>query len=142
MDGSHTPPLTFTHTRLLVPNYRECFQFYRDVLGFEVDWGDEDGGYADFRTGATTLALFDSAAMADVVGGGDEPLDGAQRDDVTLVFGVESVDETYERLHADVEFITEPHDQPGWGIRVAHFRDPAGTLVEINEPLADVDVTE
>ena len=142
MDDSHTSALTFTHSRLLVPNYRDCFRFYRDVLGFAIEWGDEDGTYADFRTGETTLALFDRAVMAEVVGAGDEPRVAAPRDEVTLVFGVESVDETYEGLHADVAFITEPHDRPGWGIRVAHFRDPAGTLVEINEPLAETDVPE
>lgn len=139
MNGTHTSALTFTHARVLVPNYRECFHFYRDVLGLEVEWGDADGGYADFRTGETTLALFDRPAMADVVGAGDEPIDAEQHDEVTLVFSVESVDDTYERLRSEVEFVTEPQSQPGWGIRVAHFRDPAGTLVEIDEPLDGID---
>lgn len=139
MDNSHTSGLTFTHTRVLVPNYRECFRFYRDVLGFEVGWGDEEGGYADFRTGETTLALFDRTVMAEAIGTGDEPVDAKQQDEVTLVFQVESVDDAHERLQSDVEFVTEPHNQRGWGIRVAHFRDPAGTLIEINEPLDERD---
>lgn len=127
--------LTFTHTRLLVTDYRASFQFYRDVLGLDVEWGNEDGVYADFRTGDTTLALFDRGAMAEAVGT-DHPIeDTGQQDVVSLIFEVESVDETYECLENEVSFITEPHDQPGWGIRVAHFRDPEGTLIEINEPL-------
>jgi hypothetical protein len=28
-----------------------------------------------------------------------------------------------------------PQDRPEWGIRVAHVRDPDGTLVEVNEPI-------
>lgn len=130
-----SPDFAFTHTRLLVTDYRACFRFYRDVLGFDVEWGDEDGGYADFRTGETTLALFDRTAMADAVGAGDEPLNAKQQDDVAVIFAVESVDEAYEQLESKAEVVTEPHDQPEWGIRVAHFRDPAGTLLEINEPL-------
>ena len=95
----------------------------------------EDRVYADFRMGETTLALFDHAAMAETLGEEGMPSNRTQQDDFTLVFGVESVDDTYERLRDDVAFVTQPHDQPGWGIRVAHFRDPDGTLLEINEPL-------
>lgn len=135
MDDDHTPELTFTHTRLLVTEYRDCVRFYRDVLGFDVEWGDDEGGYADFRTGATTLALFDRAAMAEAVGTEAKPSDTARQDEVALVFRVESVDDACERLEPDVTLVDEPHDRPGWGIRVAHFRDPAGTLIEINEPL-------
>lgn len=31
--------MNITHIRLLVDNYKECFLFYRDTLGFEVSWG-------------------------------------------------------------------------------------------------------
>lgn len=30
--------MKLTHTRLLVDDYKACFIFYRDVLGFEVSW--------------------------------------------------------------------------------------------------------
>lgn len=137
MVDRHLPEVTFTHTRLLVTAYRECFHFYRDILGFEVEWGDEDGVYADFRTGETTLALFDRTAMTEAIG--TENVAGAseQQDVVSLIFEVGSVDDAYDWLHSEVRFITEPHDQPRWGIRVAHFRDPDGTLIEINEPLIE-----
>lgn len=93
---------------MLVDEYAACLRFYRDTLGFEVAWGDEDSGYADLRIEGATVAL---------------------------VFAVESVDDAYARLEADVGFLTDPHDRPEWGIRVAYLRDPDGTLVEINEPL-------
>lgn len=128
--------LTFTHTRLLVTPYSACFRFYRDTLGFDVDWGDEEGGYADLRTGDTTLALFDGEAMADAIGSAAGSKSQVRQDQVAIVFEVGSVDETFEWLKGEVTFVTEPHDRPGWGIRVAHFRDPAGTLIEINEPLS------
>ena len=135
MTGSDSPELTLTHTRLLVTEYRATFRFYRDVLGLAVEWGGEDSGYAEFTAGATTLALFDRSAMAESVGAGHKAIDTEQQDEVAIVFDVESVDEVYVRLKSETEFDTVPHDQPGWGVRVAHLRDPAGTLIEINEPI-------
>jgi hypothetical protein len=37
-----------------------------------------------------------------------------------------------------VQFVTEPHDQEAWVLRVAHLRDPEGNLIEINAPLKAV----
>jgi lactoylglutathione lyase len=34
-----------------------------------------------------------------------------------------------------VTFLTEPNDMPTWGIRVAHFRDTEGNLLEIYSEL-------
>jgi len=52
-------------------------------------------------------------------------------------FHVDSVDEYYNYLsEKGVQFINEPHDRKDWGIRVAHFRDPDGNLIEINAPIA------
>lgn len=131
----HPPELDYTHTRLLVTDFPACLTFYRDVLGFDVVWGDEAEGYADFRTGETTLALFEKGAMADAVGTEAVPANPTGQDEVALVFSVQSVDDAYERLGSEATFVTEPHDQPEWGIRVAHLRDPDGTLIEMNEPL-------
>lgn len=125
----------FTHTRLLVTEFDACFRFYRDVLGFEVTWGGAGEDYADFDTGATTLALFDKRAMAEAVGTETLPPSGDRMDDVCVVFEVDDLDRAYEELVGEVPFVTEPHDREGWGIRVAHLRDPAGTLLELNEPL-------
>jgi catechol 2,3-dioxygenase-like lactoylglutathione lyase family enzyme len=30
-------------------------------------------------------------------------------------------------------------DRPEWGIRTAHFRDPDGNLIEINQPLKETE---
>jgi catechol 2,3-dioxygenase-like lactoylglutathione lyase family enzyme len=43
--------------------------------------------------------------------------------------------EKYENLKEKVEFITKPIAQEGWGIKVANFRDPDGTLIEIYQSL-------
>jgi catechol 2,3-dioxygenase-like lactoylglutathione lyase family enzyme len=128
--------LRYTYTRLLVERYPDCFRFYRDVLGFEPGFGDESSGYADFATGDTTLALFDRSEMAQAVGTSSKPADADIQDRIALIFGVDSVDQTYADLTGrGVTFITEPADRPEWGIRVAHFRDPAGNLIEIYHSL-------
>jgi len=57
-------------------------------------------------------------------------------DKVALTFEVPDVDAAYKALRArGIEFVTEPHDQETWVLRVAHLRDPEGNLIEINAPL-------
>ncbi|WP_226577748.1 VOC family protein [Halobacillus litoralis] len=126
--------MELTHTRLLVDHYKECFLFYRDVLGFEVSWGNEDSKYADFKFNGAALGIFDRQQMAEATGT-EYSQDVNQTDRTALIFKVRSVDETYEELKGKVEFITPPTKQEGWGIKVAHFRDPAGSLLEIYEKI-------
>jgi catechol 2,3-dioxygenase-like lactoylglutathione lyase family enzyme len=126
-------PPTLTHVRLLVESYERCFRFYAEDLGFEPTFGDATSGYADFRTGSVSLALHDAGEMADALGaaGGERGRDGA-----ALVLRVEDVDAAYGDLAAaDCERVGPPQDRPDWGIRVAHVRDPDGSLIEVNEPL-------
>ncbi|HYE19083.1 MAG TPA: VOC family protein, partial [Tepidisphaeraceae bacterium] len=81
------------------------------------------------------LALFREDLMADAVGtaGLAAP---AGRDRVVVTFGVDNVDGAAAELRGrGVSLVTEPHDRPAWMIRVAHLRDPAGHLIEINAPL-------
>ncbi|MCM3397945.1 VOC family protein [Oceanobacillus profundus] len=126
--------MEFTHTRLLVDNYKECFLFYRDVLGFNVSWGDENSNYADFKFNGATLGVFDRKQMIKAIGG-DYSTDIEKVDRTALIFSVESVEESYQALKNKVNFITKPTEQKNWGIKVAHFRDPAGSLIEIYESI-------
>ncbi|GGE06713.1 glyoxalase [Marinithermofilum abyssi] len=128
--------MQLTHTRLLVKNYRDCFLFYRDVLGFPVLWGDEESLYADFDAGDAKLALFDRRQMAEAVGNDHLPLERKAMDRVVIIFRVENVDETYHGLKEQgVHFVAEPTSREAWRIRSAQFRDPDGTLIEINQGL-------
>ena len=126
--------MKLTHTRLLVNNYKECYHFYKDILSFECNWGDEYSNYAQFHVGDTQLAIFDKEQMLEDLNESNEKVN-APLNEVALIFAVDDVDETYHSLKSKLSFITEPHDRKDWGIRVAHFRDPNGTLVEINTSL-------
>lgn len=126
--------MELTHIRLLVDNYKECFLFYRDVLEFKVSFGDENSSYAEFKFEGVALGLFGRKQMAEAVGAEYHPIRN-RSDKAALIFKVENVEEKYEELREKVEFITEPAAQGGWGIKVAHFRDPAGSLIEIYESL-------
>ncbi|PKH08564.1 VOC family protein [Planomicrobium sp. MB-3u-38] len=126
--------MELTHIRLLVDNYKECFLFYRNVLGFNVVWGDEASNYADFEFAGVKLGLFERKQMADAIGA-EYHLLRKRSDKAALIFKVDDVEETYRELQKKVDFITEPTVQEDWGIKVAHFRDPAGNLLEIYESL-------
>jgi catechol 2,3-dioxygenase-like lactoylglutathione lyase family enzyme len=130
----------YEFTRLLVTNFTACFRFYRDVLGFQVGFGSQDGTYADFNLGAVNISLFDKQEMSQVLGTAHLPADASIQDKVCLVFAVENVDEVCQRLRAlGVQLAAEPADHPDWGIRTAHLRDPDGNLIEINHPLRQAD---
>ena len=128
--------LNLTHLRLLVEDYAACFRFYRDVMGFEPAWGDENSGYADFEAGGAKIAVFGRQAMAEAVGRGRLPSGADVQDRAAMVFEVPSVDRAAADLaERGVTLDTQPLDMSDWGVRVAHFRDPDGNLIEINQPL-------
>ena len=126
----------FEYTRLLVSNFKACFLFYRDIMGFQATFGTENDIYADFNTGTLTIALFDRQAMSAAVGTTHLPAQVDAQDKVCLVFAVEDVDATCQQLKKqNVQLVAGPSDRPDWGIRAAYFRDPEGNLIEINQPL-------
>ena len=59
--------MELTHTRLLVDNYKECFLFYRNVLGFDVTWGDENSNYAEFQFKDAALGILKRKQMVESI---------------------------------------------------------------------------
>jgi catechol 2,3-dioxygenase-like lactoylglutathione lyase family enzyme len=126
----------YVYTRLLVSNFKVCFLFYRDVMGFQATYGTENDTYADFNTGEVSLALFDQREMSLVAGTSHLPADMNAQDKVCLIFSVEDVDADCHRLKKlGIHLVAEPTNHPDWDIRSAYLRDPAGNLIEINQSL-------
>lgn len=119
------------YTHLLVDNYKECFTFYRDILGFVVASGDEHSASADLQFDQCNIRLFERSRIIPTL-----EISTATENLETIIFNVENTEAAYEQLKHTVKFITSPTVQGGQGIKVAHFRDPAGTLVELNEAIA------
>ncbi|MFN2614454.1 MAG: VOC family protein [Actinomycetota bacterium] len=123
--------MKLTHVRLLVDRFRECFVFYRDVIGLETSFPEHDGPYAEFNLGDDRhLGLFDRSLMDAAIG---EAAGRARGADVTaLIFHVDDPDAEARRLRGlGVPLLAEPTDRPQWGERTVHVRDPDGNIVEL-----------
>lgn len=123
--------MRLTHIRLCVDDVPTCYRFYKDVLKLKPQFDASESVYAEFDSGDAMLALFDRKLMDAVTGNSS----GVKTSDsVVICFNVDSVDQVVTDLKKQgVKMVTEPHDQPKWMLRVAHFRDPAGNLIEINQ---------
>ncbi len=124
-------------TRLLVNDFDTCFRYYRDVIGLPVTWGKEGDGYAAFAVNSeTNLAIMPLRDLLEDVAlpSTDRTTGGINRAVISLeVTDVDAMTRTLQERGA--ELIFAPTDRAAWGIRVAHFRDPEGTLIEIGQRL-------
>jgi catechol 2,3-dioxygenase-like lactoylglutathione lyase family enzyme len=114
--------------------------FYRDTLGFEVR---NDVGYAGMRW--ITVGPADQPGTSIVLQPpfADPGITEDERRTITemmakgtyamLVLATPDLDGAFARLQArDVEVVQEPTDQP-YGVRDCAIRDPAGTLIRLQE---------
>jgi catechol 2,3-dioxygenase-like lactoylglutathione lyase family enzyme len=114
--------------------------FYRDVLGFEVR-NDVGGGTMRWLTvgppgqPGTSIVLHPPAADPGVTEDERRTIAEmmAKGTYAIITLATADLDATFERLQAgDVEIVQEPTEQP-YGVRDCAVRDPAGTLIRINE---------
>ncbi|HET6864513.1 MAG TPA: VOC family protein [Solirubrobacteraceae bacterium] len=114
--------------------------FYRDTLGFEVRNDVEYGGMHWLTVGPagqpdTSIVLYPLAAAHGLTE--DERRTVAEMmakgTYASINLATTNLDATFERLQAgDAEVVQEPTEQP-YGIRDCSVRDPAGTLIRIQE---------
>lgn len=126
-----------SYVRVLVDDFPNSFRFYRDAMGFDVLWGDENNVYAEFKVSPQTrLAVAARPVMAAIPGVSASPGAGSGPERFMLVFEVDDVDGRVAAMKGrGVKFTEGPVDRPDWTVRTAHLRDPEGNLIEINTPL-------
>lgn len=124
------------YTRLLVSDLKATFEFYRDVMEFEVKVENLEDGYVEFQVGDMKLSLFRRQEMAQMIANIDKPPHAECQDNVALIFTVHDVEQEYEKLiHQGVKFTTAPMNNPYYGIKTAYLRDPDGSLIGLFELL-------
>jgi uncharacterized glyoxalase superfamily protein PhnB len=132
--------LTIHSTMLPHDDAEASLAFYRDTLGFELRDDVEYGGMHWLTLGppeqpGTAIVLYPTGATPGLTD--DERRTVAEMmakgTFASVNLAATDLDAVFERLQAgDAEVVQEPTDQP-YGIRDCSFRDPAGTLIRIQE---------
>jgi catechol 2,3-dioxygenase-like lactoylglutathione lyase family enzyme len=134
--------MKISHTFITVDDHDKALAFYRDLLGFTVT---KDVSMGDFRwVSVAAPGTPDVEVVLETVGGSPETTP-ADREALAallakgllraIIVTVDDVNETFAKLEsAGADVIQEPFDQP-YGVRDCAFRDPAGNMVRINQPL-------
>jgi catechol 2,3-dioxygenase-like lactoylglutathione lyase family enzyme len=114
--------LKISHIMLGVESKDRAVKFYRDKLGLKLQMEFE--GFAFFEGGGCALVMSEGLARANTYKVGA----------TEVVFGVESVRDSYEELRAKgVEFTHEPRAVSG-PMFAANFKDPDGHALSIFGP--------
>jgi catechol 2,3-dioxygenase-like lactoylglutathione lyase family enzyme len=112
------------NTCLISKDVRSLAAFYQLVLRIPPKFDGES--YAEFRTGAGVLTIFDAQAQEKYIPGSAES--SANRS-VILEFRVADPNGEYARLQGIVKTWVKPPTTQPWGTRSVYFRDPDGNLV-------------
>jgi catechol 2,3-dioxygenase-like lactoylglutathione lyase family enzyme len=137
-----TMELTIHYTFLPHTDPEASLAFYRDTLGFEVR---NDVGYEGMRWITVGPAEQPDTSIVLTPPAADPGITDVERRTIaemmakgtyaSIVLATKDLDGAFERLQAsDTEVVQEPTEQP-YGVRDCAFRDPAGNLVRIQEPL-------
>jgi lactoylglutathione lyase len=117
---------------ILANDVPRMVQFYRDVMGFEVQ--SESESYVEFKSEGVRFSICTRQIMADVTGGNPSYKEEKRGQAFELAFPCESPEDvmkTYRNLiEKGATPIKEPAEMP-WGQTTAFFADPEGNIHEI-----------
>jgi lactoylglutathione lyase len=121
--------------RLLVGDFPVSIRFWRDTMGLNMTFSDEEIGYAYIEAGSAVLELFDRQKFADALAE-VEPVPTSVARSAVVTFKVDDVDASYADLVAQgVPSVAVPQDRPLWRARTAHIADPDGYTIELYSSL-------
>ena len=117
---------------IFVKDLHNMVRFYRDVLGFDIDW-DGSGPYAEFKNDGVRFAMYERAQLPGLLGQTpDYPahLNGTFELAIDLPTSAEA-DQKYAQVIAGGGVsVYAPRDEP-WGMHSSMVADPEGNLIEI-----------
>lgn len=117
---------------IFVADITAMVAFYRDVLGFEIEW-DGAGPYAEFKHEGVRFSMYSRQELPSLLGRTPtfpNGLNGTFELAIDLPRS-QDVDEEFARVvAAGGQPVYAPRDEP-WGMRSSMIADPEGNLIEI-----------
>jgi lactoylglutathione lyase len=117
---------------IFVGDIHKMVAFYRDVLGFEIDW-DGEGPYAEFKHEGVRFSMYQRSELSQLLGiepGYPSGLNGSFELAIDLPCS-EDVDVAFALLVArGGRPVYAPRDEP-WRMRSSMIADPEGNLIEV-----------
>jgi catechol 2,3-dioxygenase-like lactoylglutathione lyase family enzyme len=107
---------------LTVASMRNSVRFYRDVLGMEIIYGGEDGGFSSLRAKDANAPILNLEQGHTVTRWG------------RMIFYVADVDTFWEYLRG-LRFHPEIPRVASWGERYFHMSDPEGHELSFARPI-------
>lgn len=124
--------IKFDMFALFVTNLTKMVEFYRDVIGIEIDWNDEEP-YAEFKHDGIRFSMFERKALPELLGQ-EATFPKGLNGSFELALNVgksENVDKTFEIMVAKgAKSVYAPRNEP-WNMRSAVIVDPDGNMIEI-----------
>jgi catechol 2,3-dioxygenase-like lactoylglutathione lyase family enzyme len=117
---------------VFVNDLKNMVAFYRDVLGFEINW-DGQGPYAEFTNEGVRFSMYERSQLPDLLGqspaypGG---LNGTFELAIDFPTSADADKEYLRIIQAGAKPVYAPRDEP-WGMHSSMVADPEGNLVEI-----------
>ena len=117
---------------IFVNDLKNMVRFYRDVLGFEIDW-DGSGPYAEFKNDGVRFSMYERAQLPGLLGQMPEfpaKLNGTFEIAIDLPTSADADAKFAQVIQDGGTCIYEPRDEP-WGMHSSMVADPEGNLIEI-----------
>jgi lactoylglutathione lyase len=117
---------------IFVGDIHTMVAFYRDVLGFQIEW-DGQGPYAEFRNEGVRFSMYERAQLPGLLG--REPsfpdgLNGTFELAIDLPTSVD-VDREFKRIvEAGGDPVYAPRMEP-WNMYSSMIADPEGNMIEV-----------
>lgn len=122
----------FDMISIFVSDLHRMVAFYRDVLGFKIDWNGE-GPYAEFQNEGIRFSMYERALLPELLGQAPSYPDGLNG---TFELAIDlptfaDADREFARVvEAGAQPIYAPRDEP-WGMHSSMIADPEGNMIEI-----------